>query len=346
MRKYFLLSLLLLSAVSFLGVSSCATPVLPTITPLEANKYELAFRFECQGKDVFAVGSASCQFKEGDKMVIRIKTPKSRGEIQVRSCRHGRALDIDESKSWQTVEWVQYTREDSCPVVFSVATVDAGVQMGKIYPYVSNDTYPPLNGKGSLYCWQSENLEKFDGQLSCQIPTGTKTNGYLELKQDKSGQYLIVSPCLPAKLTGAFQKKSPPIKWSLEPFSAQFCPVSTAVKYDDGTIEEAEIYLDYFANIYRELPPPIMGERDGKSYACAPQDFKFFDLNDHGKKAGLLQGKCIADGWLDGGMAIGIAWDSAGRSSYAIYVKEGTEWNPETNLSQQTYRLSPQKTPL
>lgn len=347
MKERLLASALVLTAAVSMGATSCATPILPTSTPLDSNRYEAPFKFQCGGKEVFAIGSATCQYKEGDKITIKIKAPKSRGEIQVRSCRHGRALDIDESKSWQEVEWVQYTREDSCPIVFTVATREGGVQMGKIFPYVESQAYPALNGAGSLYCWESEQVEEFRGQLSCQVPTGIKTNGFVTLNPAKAGQYLIVSPCLPAKVTGSFVKGAAPIKWSVQVATAQFCPVSAAVKYEDGSFEEQEVYLDFFDNTYRTLPPPITGEKDGDSYACAPQDFKFFDLNDRTKKAGLLAGRCIKDGWLHDNLAVAIAWDAAGRSSYSVYTKKGTVWNSETELSQILYRLkSPQSRTL
>lgn len=336
-----------LSSFILAGASSCATsPVLPTIRPSDANKYELPFRFDCNGKDTFAVGTAHCQYNEGDVMKIRIKSPDSPGEIQVRSCRHERAMDIDGSKPWQEIEWVQYKSEDSCPIVMSVATKEAEVQLGKINPYVSNTTYPKLNGKGSFYCWESEKNEEFEGQSSCQVPTGIKVNGYLNLDPLKSGKFLVTSVCGLNQGPVSFLKGSSPIKWSLLSMVSQYCPVSAAVKYDDGSIEEYEVYIDFFDARYRALPPPIMGEKGESSYACAPQDFEFFDLNDHTKQAGLLGRSCIKDGWLDNGIAIGIAWDRAGRSSYSVYLKKGLVWQKEMTIGNRSYQLKAPQSPV
>lgn len=317
---------LIFPALGSVGASSCATPVLPTVKPIDANRYEAPFQFECNGKMTFAVGSASCQYQEGDTIRIRIKTPKSRGELQVRSCRHGAALDINQKNSWQEITWVQYTREDSCPIVFTVATVDGGVQMGKIYPYVSNETYPILAGTGSFYCWESETLENYRGQSTCQVPTGIKVNGTVNLSEAKPGRYLVASPCLAQQPPVSFPKGTRSFKWSLISYTSQFCPVSLAVKYDDGTIEESELYIDFFDNTYRMLPAPILAEVRGRSYACAPQDFAFLALNDDHLTRGLFSGQCLRDGWQEGKLAIAIAWDAAGRSSYTIYTKEGLSW--------------------
>ena len=320
-------------AAATTGASSCATPTLPTVRAVDANRYEAAFKFECGGVDTFAVGTAECQYQEGDKMRLKVKVPDSPGEIQIRSCRRGRALDIDTGGTWQEVEWVQYTREDSCPIVFSVATKDAGVQLGKIYPYVSGGAYPKLFGKGRMYCWESEQVIDFEGQLSCQVPTGIKVTGYVIPNASKAGTYLIVSPCLQGTLGGVFSVGTDPIKWSLISGAPQFCPVSAAIKYADGSYEELEYYLDFFDNTYSMLPPPVMGEYKDSSYACAPQDFLFFDLNDRQKGRGLFAGKCIKGGWLEGDLAVGIAWDASGRSSYSLATKKGTTWNREMILS-------------
>ena len=309
--------------LSFSGASSCATPVLPTIRPATANKYEAPYRYTCDGKEVFAAGVSHCQYKEGDLMKIRIKAPASKGEIQIRSCRHHAELDINEDSAWQDVEWIQYKYEDSCPIVMSVATKDADVQIGKINPYVYNDKYPKLNGKGSLYCWDTQKNSEFVGQTSCQFPTGITVDGYLTLDAQKSGAYLVKSVCGLSMGPVHFNAGTPQVKWQLFSNTSQYCPVSAAVKYDDGQIEEYEVYIDFFDSIYRALPAPILVQDKKESYACAPQDFSRFDLNDHTKKSGLLRGHCIEDGWDDSSQATGIAWDAAGRVSIATLKCEG-----------------------
>lgn len=256
-------------------------------------------------------------------MKIWIKAPVSRGEIQVRSCRHHAALDIDEKKAWQEVEWIQYKAEDSCPIVLSVATRDTDVQIGKINPYVYNDKYPKLNAHGSLYCFENQKNVDFLGQTSCQYPTGIKVDGYLYPDLSKAGTYFIKGACGLTQGPMHFEAGAPPIKWSLSSTYAQYCPVDAAIKYDDGTIEEYEAYVDFFDSRYRALPAPILVQDKKDSYACAPQDFARFDLNDHTKKSWLLGGECIHDSWSSEGQAIGIAWDSAGRSSHTILTCEG-----------------------
>lgn len=324
MKKIFALTLLV-SGWLCSGASSCASPVIATISPIDANKYEAPFKFNCDGKQMLAFGTATCQYKEGEQMTIQIKHPDDVGEIQVRSCRHSRALDIDRSSTWQTVQWTQYTLEDSCPITFTVTTKNAGIQMGRIFPYVYNDKFPKMAGQGSFYCWESEKNEQFSGVSSCQVPTGIKVDGYLDINSAKSGKYLIVSDCFADKLTGSFAAGQSPIKWTMTSSSSQYCPVSAAVKYDDGTIEEYETYLEFFSEKYAALPAPIMQQSGSDSAACAPQDFEFFDLNDHTKKNGLFSGHCIQDGWLDGGVAIGIAWDPVGRSSFALLQCKGDQ---------------------
>lgn len=318
---------LLICSILFMGAASCTTsPVNPTVRPIDANKYELPFVFTCNGVDTFTVGTGHCQYKVGDVMHIKIKTPQDRGEIQVRSCRHSRSVDVDTNQVWQEFDWVQYTREDSCPIAMSVVTQNGGTQIGKIYPYVSDDKYPPLNGHGNLYCYQTEKVEQFTGQMSCQFPVGIRVTGFYTPDPAKSGQFIIVmSTCGSQIGPRAFQKNSPPIQWSLTSPTTQFCPVSVATKYDDGTIDEQEVYLDFFNNGYNPLPNPILVQRGNNSYACAPQDYHFFDLNDHTKESGLLSGKCIKDGWDANGYARAVAWDTAGRVSFSVIQKQGAK---------------------
>lgn len=321
------ISVILLS-FSLMGATSCAGPAISvTRPPMDANRFELPFRFTCNGKTTFAIGSAACQYSEGDKMTIEIKAPDSKGEIQVRSCRHGRALDVDRDKKWQKVEWVQYTREDSCPIEFSVTTRDAGTQLGIIYPYVFTPQFPKMEGKATLYCWESEKVENFVGQGFCQFPTGIRVNGKLMLNPAKSGQYLIKKQCGDTQGPARFPVGTTGIDWMLRTNDATYCPIAMAVKYDDGSIEEVEVNLQFFDNRYRMLPPPIMGQRGESSYACAPQDFEFIDLNDHMKSNGLFAGKCIKDGWDENGVATAIAWDAAGRVSYSVLRKGAAVWS-------------------
>jgi hypothetical protein len=318
---------LIAMSMSLMGASSCTSaPIIATRAPVDSNRYELPFRFTCNGKPTLAMGTAVCQYKEGDLMTIEIKAPDSRGEIQVRSCRHGRAMDIDQNKTWQKVEWVQYTREDSCPIEIAVTTRDSGVQIGKIYPYVFTPQFPKMAGKSKLYCWESEKVEDFEGQGSCQFPTGIRVNGTMLLDPTKAGAFLIKKQCGDTLGPTKFPVGSKSVDWVLRNDNATYCPISMAVKYDDGTIEESEVNLEFFDARYRMLPPPIMGQKKEKSYACAPQDFEFIDLNDHMKGNGLFAGKCISDGWDENNMATAIAWDAAGRVSYAFFTKGQSTW--------------------
>lgn len=320
MSKSFL-TIIILSCTFMMGSSSCSTsPILPTRTPLEANKYELPFQFKCDDKDVNVFGIGYCQYKVGDKMSIKIKTPALDGEIQVRSCRHSRAMDIDSSKGWQNVEWIQFTIEDSCPIVISVTTQDTGTQVGTIYPYIYDSNYIKMTATTKLYCFESENIKEIIGQGSCQFPTGIKVRGHLFLDPLKDGEYLIVSPCGLSRKE-IFSKGTSYVEWMLSSDVTAFCPVSSFIKYKDGVKEENEIYLSYFDTRYRALPPPILSQDDGDSYACAPQDYEYIDLNDHNKQSGWLKGKCLSDGWINGA-ATAIAWDRAGRISYSTIKKK------------------------
>lgn len=326
MRLIFALALPLLA----LG---CATPVIPTLRPAESNRYEAVFQFKCGQDEVLAAGTAECQYAEKERMSLRIKVPERTGEIQVRSCRRGRALQVESYQDWHNVEWVQYSLEDSCPVVFSVTTPSGGIQLGKIYPYVYSEKYPKLSGRGRMYCWETETIHEFRGQTSCQIPTGIKTQGFVIPEDQKGGEYLIASPCLSSSLRGSFLPGNGPIKWSVNSPLPQFCPVVAALKYLDGTSEELEYYLDFFDASYSALPPPNLVADESGAHSCMIRSYAFMDLGQKHGVGGRPVQACLKHRWEDDSVVLGVAWDRAGRSSYTLIKKDGNAWTTNLRLS-------------
>ncbi len=311
----------------------CATPVIPTLRPSESNRYEAVFQFKCGEREVLAAGTAECQYAEKELMTLKVRVPESTGEVQVRSCRRGRALQVNSYKEWHSVEWVQYSLEDSCPVVFSVTTPSGGVQLGKIYPYVYSDKYPKLSGHGRMYCWETESVHDFRGQTSCQIPTGIKTQGHILPEATKAGEYLIAGPCLSASLRGNFEPGGAPIKWAINSPLPQFCPVVAAIKYADGTSDELEFYLDFFDASYSALPPPSIEADESGAEACLLRSYASLDLNKKHGVGGRPVLPCLKHYWEDDQVVLGIAWDRAGRSSYTLLKKDGHSWTTNLQLS-------------
>lgn len=309
--KYILLLFLLTGCASL-------PPILTTLRPVDANKYELPFEYLCDGKMVFAYGIATCQYPAGSTMSVRIKVPTGvEGQIQVRSCRHQRAINVDQSTSWQGFQWVQYTLEDSCPIEMAVALEGAGIQLGKIVPYVYTDKFPKMNAQGSLYCFSTEKNEDIDGVLACQYPTGIRVNGTLQVNPLKSGRYMIIVSCGSNVGPKPFPVGTLDIPWTTTMNTPGTCPVSYVVSYDDATEDEGLISLEFFNNRYSSFPPPVQKGNE----VCAPDDYLAFDVDDKQSKDKLFSVHCRKFN----PNTRAIVWDDAGRVSIWSPVPQTTK---------------------
>ena len=283
--------LIILSAFSLMGATSCST--LPfgntSISPKDANRYEAVFAYNCDGVAKYAVGTSTCQYNVGDKMSFTVKVPPEDGEIQVRSCRHKRAIAFTKTTGEVSIEWVQFAMEDSCPIVFSVVTQNISAFFGKIYPYVSdNSIYPKLSADFTSYCFDTETIAAGQGSYACQYPTGIDTN--ITFTAKKLGKYLLTGNCFSQETKDIPQNKI--INLTFNKKEVGFCHTSLAMKYIDGTYEEFEGFTDHFNESYRFLPTPNIVFQDDEYKVCAPDDYVYMFVGTAVKKFGFLRSQC------------------------------------------------------
>lgn len=304
--------ILLFSCYLCLGASSCSS--LPfgdkTLDPSEAKIFEAPFKFECDGKMISAVGTASCQYSEGSIMRLSIISPDREGEIQIRSCRHYRALQILGVET--IVDWVQFNREDTCPVEFSVTTRSTGTYFGKIYPYIYNKDRPILTAPVKSYCYIRESLADYVGSYSCQYPSGSSVEISVTAKLD--GQLFAKTQCdldnngkvIPIKSGESYVLKLN------NSANKSHCNVQGAIKYEEGNYDEFVGNIDYFDNRYRFVPLPTIEDKGSTLKLCAPSDYEWFMIDNWIRKNKWYNSRCKT---IDKSPFMSYIYDSYGRIS-------------------------------
>lgn len=290
--------------------------------PLVANRYEGLVALECGGKPQWGFGgSQACQFEAGSKTEISVKVPPTEGQVVLRSVRHEEVLDFKKN-GWVRVPWEFLSRKDSVPIVITVAGKNSGIQVAKVYPYVTSGerNYPYMSGKVRYWCYEEDGYQEKVGQGWCQQPSGGRLDGSLVLSHAEAGEYLVsVKGCVleaPAQAKGAFPAGTKEIAFQVAKELPGFCAVALAVKYSTGNIEEAELYLDWWDPRYVPLSKPLLESDDDEVKVCGPLSYKFYEVNGLQKKDGCLSKSCARQPWLDGTWGYGLAWDEAGRMSY------------------------------
>ncbi len=291
--------------------------------PVEAGKYEAIFRFTC-GDDVLLAltGTASCQYAERSDLKLFVATPNTEGQIIVRSSRRQAVLDF-KGPGWAEIPWKLDDRGDSGPLIIIVASSESGIQMGKFYPYVSDKKRPAMDGVVDVYCYASGVAAPSKGQHACQQPAGTQVSMSLRGKLGLAGRYLFTADgCeLKGKLpaSGTFSKDEgasfPVVAVRSLPGA---CFVRLNVAWEDGSIAETEIYLDFWDLKYVPLSSPIPKLDDDEVSVCAPIGWRFLNLNDTGYKRKPWSAGCWEHNLPKGQVSYAIAWDSYGRCSILI----------------------------
>jgi len=241
------------------------------LKPVDALKYEAYAEYSCQGEWRQAVGTASCQYNENDEAILNVKLPPTHGTVSIKSCQNSETKEFN-NESFIHINWPLPNRNHSCPIIINIAGYDSGINMFKFYPYVYNDTHPKFN-MNIIY-----NNAKYVGQLHKQLPSGS--NFYVEVTlQSVSGKIMVSSTCdilQPVEMITTFTMETKKFPILIKRLDKGFCPISIAIKYDDSTIEEGEIYVDYFDNRYIPLQAPIMN----KDKMCPPMGARFFEVDE------------------------------------------------------------------
>ena len=311
---------------------SCATPLFSKADdidaipipypPAEANKYEGIVRYKCGDKPERWVwgGTSSCQVAEKYTLKIHIKVPKNDGQVVVRSGRKEVIKDFNKN-SWVSVDWKFEDHKDSVPIVFSVAGRGSGIQLGKIYPYVNTKKRPKMTLPVRFWCFEQSRYVEAEGNAACQQPQGAVVEGHFTPKK-QAGKYLIsTAGCSVKAPRGDFTAEAKPIRFEITKALVGNCAAKIAVKYEDKTYQEAELYLDFWESLYVPLSPPRAKlEKKGVEF-CAPQEYKFTELNGNQRKKGWFIRTCKSVNWHKG-WAWAIAWDASGRCSYDVRRKQ------------------------
>lgn len=311
---------ILLALISLDAMCMGSKPLQETMKPKDANKYENVLRYDCKKSSKWSFfGTSSCQYEFGEEIKVDVKVPPVKGQLVARSQRKEVVLDFDGESSWVSFNWRFDDRRDGIPLVIGVAGYGSGVQYAKMYPYVFDSVRPEMNGRVKFFCYAEKGYVESIGQGECQQPAGSSVDGSVLLNVEKAGEYLIQTRgCVLGGLSnvqGVFQAGTAKIEWSASKDDTGFCLVRSNVKYSDGSIEEHELYLDWWNRSYVPLSAPTINV-DDEVEACGPDGWKWLEINGERWSSCFLRGKCRSADLLPGNWGYALAWDEHGRVSF------------------------------
>jgi len=313
--------------------SGCATVfgfnkrVSEVLKPVDANRFEAGIHYKCNGHDEYDFsGMSVCQIKAGELFDFWVKLPPSKGQIVIRTTRNQIVDDFKASDDWYHAQWKMQDENDSIRLVVGISGEGTGRQKAEIHPYVLTDRHPKLKGVVDYFCFEDDATRLVVGQGVCQQPVGAVVTGSFHLDSKKSGFYLLDSQgcdiSSDSNLTHPFPVGTSEVKFNFSRSSQGYCTVGLFAKYDDGSRDEARLYLEFWNFDYVPLVKPTIQKQDSdRLTACAAQGYAFYEVNDRVHRNCWFDGHCAAEKWLPDGTGYITVWDQDGRVTSIVTRK-------------------------